>query len=166
MAEPVVSAPSLHFFLRVCKRQEPVLVQAVRPESSVERFDERIVRRLARPGEVQRYGPRISPKVQIARNELRALVDTDRPRMPAADAGSVQRFDDVFGPVAEAWIDHRGDPRERIQDRQNLNFPSRRRLFVHKVHGPGFIRLRRCTTHGVQLRLDAPPWCFVAQLQA
>jgi hypothetical protein len=58
------------------------------------------------------------------------------------------------------------NPRERVDDGQNPDFPPRRQLIVHKVHGPGFIRLRRCTTIVAQLRLDAPLLGFVAQLQA
>ena len=49
----VVSAPSLQLFRRVCKRQEPVSVQALGPEAAVEGLDEGIVSRLAGPAEVQ-----------------------------------------------------------------------------------------------------------------
>ncbi len=39
----VVSAPILHLFRRVGKRQEPVGVQALRPEAAVEGFDVGVV---------------------------------------------------------------------------------------------------------------------------
>ena len=43
----VVSAPILHLFGRVGKRQEPVGVQALRPEATVEGFDVGVVGRLS-----------------------------------------------------------------------------------------------------------------------
>lgn len=49
----VVSTPSLQLFARIRKGQEPVGVQAFGPELAVERLDEAIVGRLARPREVQ-----------------------------------------------------------------------------------------------------------------
>ena len=51
----VVSTPSLAFSDRVIQAHEPVRVQAFRPELAVEGLDERIVGRLARPREVERY---------------------------------------------------------------------------------------------------------------
>ena len=73
----VVSTPSLQLYLRVGKSQEPVRVQALRPEPAVERFDEGIVGRLAGSGEVQRDAATVSPEVEIAGNELRSLIDAD-----------------------------------------------------------------------------------------
>ena len=43
----VVLTPILHLLARVGKRQEPMLVQALRPEATVEGFEIRIVGRLA-----------------------------------------------------------------------------------------------------------------------
>jgi hypothetical protein len=68
-----------------------VRVQTLRPETSVEGFDEGIVGGFARPGEVQRDASLIGPQIQIARDELCALIDTDRcredhrehPKLPA-----------------------------------------------------------------------------------
>ncbi len=79
----VVSAPSLAFSHRVVEAHEPVLAQAFRAELAVEAFDERIVGRLARPAEVERYIPRVGPKIEIARDELAALIDPDRCRIAA-----------------------------------------------------------------------------------
>jgi hypothetical protein len=44
----VVSTPILHLFAGIRKGQEPVLVQAFRTESAVERFDEGVIGRFAR----------------------------------------------------------------------------------------------------------------------
>lgn len=57
----VVSTPSLAFLHGVVEAHEPVLVQALRPELAVERFDERVVGRLARPTEVERDVARVCP---------------------------------------------------------------------------------------------------------
>ena len=57
----VVLAPILQFFLRVRKAQEPVSVQTFRPEATVERFDKRIVGRLAWPREVERHAALVGP---------------------------------------------------------------------------------------------------------
>ena len=45
--------PGVDFGLRVFQRQEPVLVQTLLPEASVEALDLRIVRRLAWPAEIE-----------------------------------------------------------------------------------------------------------------
>src|SRR5258706_15291671 len=52
--------------------------QAFGSELAVERFDEAVVRRLARPREVQHDIILVSPDIEIAGDELRSLVDADR----------------------------------------------------------------------------------------
>ena len=59
----IVSTPTLKLFSGVSQRQEPMRVQAFRAQSTVERFDERIVGRLARPRVVQPLGR--DPEIQI-----------------------------------------------------------------------------------------------------
>jgi hypothetical protein len=71
----VVSEPSLHPFGRIRKRQEPVGVQALTAEAAVERLDEGVVRRLAWPREVERDALGIGPQIEIAADELGALID-------------------------------------------------------------------------------------------
>jgi hypothetical protein len=58
----VVSAPSLQLFGRVCKRQEPVGVQALGPELAVDGLDEGIVRGLSRPAEPAGSAQRIQAR--------------------------------------------------------------------------------------------------------
>lgn len=50
-----VSAPILQLFSGVGKGQEPVGVQALRPEAAVEGFDVGVVGGLFRPAEVERH---------------------------------------------------------------------------------------------------------------
>lgn len=77
----VVSEPSLHLFGRVCKRQEPVRVQALAAEAAVERLDEGVVGGLAGSGEVQLHPLRISPQIKVTGDEFRTLVDPDGSRI-------------------------------------------------------------------------------------
>src|SRR3546814_19132626 len=62
----VVSTPSLQLFRRIGKVQEPMGVQAFRPQPAVERLDERVVGRLAGAREVEDDAALISPKIEIA----------------------------------------------------------------------------------------------------
>ena len=73
----VVSTPFLHFLPGVVKAHEPVSIQTFGPELAVEGLDEGIVSRLAGPGEVERHTFRVGPQVEIARDELGALIDPD-----------------------------------------------------------------------------------------
>ena len=56
----VMSAPGCHLLLGILQVQEPVLVQALLPEPSVERLDEGVVRGLPGLVEVQLYLETIS----------------------------------------------------------------------------------------------------------
>ena len=82
----IVSTPFLHFLPGVVKAHEPVSVQTFGPELAVERLDEGVVGRLAGPGEVERHAFRVGPQVEIAGDELGALIDTDRARIAVLPA--------------------------------------------------------------------------------
>ena len=69
----IVSAPSLAFSDRVVEAHEPVPVQAFRPELAIERFDERVVGRLARSAEVEGHSTCIGPQVEVPGDDLAAL---------------------------------------------------------------------------------------------
>ena len=101
----MVSEPILHLFARICKCQEPVGVQTLRPESTVERLDVCIVRRLPWPGEVECYALCIGPEIKIAADKLDALVDTDGLGIADRFVDPFQCQHQVFTLVAEAWID-------------------------------------------------------------
>ena len=62
----VVSTPILHFRTGVVKAHEPVRIQAFAAEFAVERFDKRIVGRLAGPREVEGDAIRVGPEIEIA----------------------------------------------------------------------------------------------------
>lgn len=70
----VVLYPGFDLLAGVFQGHEPVHVQAFIAQATVERFDERIVRRLTGPGEVHRHPVIVGPLVQADRDELRPVV--------------------------------------------------------------------------------------------
>ena len=162
----VVSAPSLQLFLRIRKRQEPVGVQAFRPQASIEGLDEGIVGRLAGAGEVERDTVGIGPQIKIARDELGSLIDPDRLRIAHHGADLLEPVNDVLGPIAEARINDRGEPGERVDDRQHPDLLPRRQLVVNKIHRPGLVRLDGVPPIVPELGLDPPLRRLVPELQS
>ena len=61
----LVSKPSLAFSTRLIEAQEPVRVQALRPKLPVEAFDDGVVRRLPRSGEVKGHAADEDPKIEF-----------------------------------------------------------------------------------------------------
>jgi len=98
----VVSTPMLRLPPGVVKRQEPTGVQTLRPELAVERLDERVVGRFAQPREVEHDIPLVGPQIEVARDELRALIDPDRLRIAMLAADPFERGDDILAAIAEA----------------------------------------------------------------
>ena len=70
----MVPSPGLDLGSGIVQRQEPVGVQALVAQAAVEALDERIIGRLARAAEVERYAVLIGPAVQCLRDKLRAIV--------------------------------------------------------------------------------------------
>lgn len=73
----VVGPPSFDPLLSVFHRLEPVHVQALVAERSVERFDEAVVRGLARAAEVDPHLMMVRPEVEHAPRELAPVVRED-----------------------------------------------------------------------------------------
>jgi len=82
-------------------------VQALGPELAVKRFDERVVRRLAWPGEVERDASLVGPEIEIPGDELRAQIDADGLRITCLSAHPIERSDNVFAAIAEPRVDCR-----------------------------------------------------------
>ena len=75
-------SPRFRFLLgilqdRNLQGREPVLVQALLPNSPIESLDEGVVRGLTRPAEVQLHSVRVGPLIQTLRRELRSVVHPD-----------------------------------------------------------------------------------------
>lgn len=131
-------------------------VQTLRAQAAVERFDKRIVRRFAGPAEVERDVVLIGSQIEVARDELRALIDADRVGIADVCADALERRNNIFTAIAEPRIDDRREPREQIDDGENAQLRSRRQLIVHEVHRPGLVRARRLLAVIPQFGLHAP----------
>ena len=105
-------------------------------ELAVEGLDERVIRRLARPREVDGKVIRICPEIKIAGNELAALLDANGVRAADLSADPLQSLDRVLRAVAESWIYEGRVLREDIDHGQNPDLLAHRQLVVDEVHSP------------------------------
>jgi len=103
----VLSPISRAFRTRIVQRQEPVLVDALGPNLSIERFHEGIVGRLAGSREVQRHAVAPDPQIEIARDELRTVIDTNAFGHSVDCGHPLQRVDNVRAFLTLAHIDRR-----------------------------------------------------------
>jgi len=162
----VVSAPSVQLFAGVCKAHEPVGVQALRSELAVEGFEEAVVRRLSRPGGVQRDIVGLGPQIQVAGDELAASVDPDRPGISDLSAYPLERLNDILTAIGEPRISRRAVARMRVHHRQNAQLRSQGELVVDEVHRPDLIGTDRIPAVLAKLGFHPPLGMLVAQLQA
>lgn len=70
----MVSTPILHLCPRVVKTHESVGVQALGAELAIETLDVAVVRRLARPGEVEHDTLVKGPQLEITRDKLTTVI--------------------------------------------------------------------------------------------
>ena len=100
----VVSAPILQLLSGIGKRHEPMRVQTLRPELAIEGLNERVIRGFTRPGQVQRHPMGIGPQIEVAADELGALVNRNRLWIADLTAHPFQRLHDIFTAVVEPRI--------------------------------------------------------------
>jgi len=110
-----------------------VRVQAFGPELAVEGLDEAVVGRLAWPREVEHDALLVGPEIEVAADELRALVDADAPGVAHAAADPLKRHNDVLAAITEARIDGRREPGEEVDHGQEFDLAARRELVVDKA---------------------------------
>lgn len=79
----VVPTPILQLFPGIRKTHEPVGVQTLRPELAVEGFDEPVVGRFTRSGEVEGGIVGIRPEIEVVRDEFATVTTPDRLRVYA-----------------------------------------------------------------------------------
>ena len=139
----VVPAPIPQLLPGVFKAHEPVGVQAFRPQLAVERFDEGVVGGLFEAAQVQCDAMGTGPQVQIARDELRSLIDADCAGIARFCADSFQGRHHILTAIAEPWTDRRRELREYVDHRQNLHRPAQCQLVMDKLHGPSLVPDRR-----------------------
>src|SRR3546814_19824783 len=109
--------------------------QAFRPQPAFERLDERVVGRLAGAREVEDDAALISPEIEIAGDELRALLHTDRLGIAGWPAHPVQGRDHVLPAVAETRVEHLREAWEDVNHRSHLSIAHRCQLVVHEEMG-------------------------------
>lgn len=82
-------------------------VAAFATQLAVDRFDERIVRRLARAGEVQNHSALVSLQIHVPGDELDPVVHPDHLGIADLPICLFQREDRDFTALSEPGIDHR-----------------------------------------------------------
>ncbi len=73
-------------------------VQALGAELAIETFDVAIVRRLARPGEVEHDTLVIGPQVEITRDKLTAVIHPNSGRITNLPTNPFKRLNDALEP--------------------------------------------------------------------
>jgi hypothetical protein len=76
-----IPPPSFDLVLGIIQAKKPVLIEVFLPEPAIKGFEISVIRRLPRPGEIQSDMILISPKIDVFRDELRAVVHLDPQRL-------------------------------------------------------------------------------------
>lgn len=114
-------------------------VQAFQPELAVESCDEAVIRGLAGAGDVQGDVVGLGPQIEIAGNELAAVVDPDRLRVADTALLRFQGLDDIFPAIGEAGISGGTKAGMRIDDGQDSQRVAQGQLVMNKIHGPDIV---------------------------
>ncbi len=160
----VVLAPRFDLPAGVVKIEEPVLVQAIKPDTGIEALDERIVCGLARPAEVEDDTVCIRPEIELPRGELAAIVDPDAARFAKDSNGVVEHRDDVGRSRLVSDPERRTDPGEVVDQGQNPKPRTIEQLIIHPVHGPTVIGCNGGYPIIPQFRHDPSPRRLVSHL--
>ena len=73
----VIPSKRIDLLLRVLDRREPVHVQTFFTESPIERFDRRVVGRLAAPAEIEDDAVAVCPEIHRGADELGPVVPSE-----------------------------------------------------------------------------------------
>jgi hypothetical protein len=111
---------------------------------------------LPRPAEVKRDAVRVGPQIQIARDELRSLIDADRRGIAGLGTNPFQGMHHVLAPIAEPMIKDGHIAREGVHHGEHSDLLSCCQLIMDKVHGPGLVGSRGFTAIVAQLGFDPP----------
>ncbi len=130
----LVASPRSQDVLRVFKRFKDVRVQALRTNSRVERLDERVVRRLSWSTEITTHLLTVRPRIQVARNELRTVVDLDHRRFAMRPRQSIEHFNDVAGTEGPMRLRRHSFASVLIDNRQHADLSTIMQLICHEVH--------------------------------
>jgi len=139
----VVPSPALYFVPGILQRHKPVHIQTFVPETAVERFDMRVVRRCPWTGIIQLDLVEVRPGVQRPGNELRPVIDLDSLRQPAGCLEFFKLVADLLAFNGFVHVDGKALPAERVQHRQSPEPLSIVQLIGYEVHAPTFV-YHRC----------------------
>ena len=174
----VVSAPILQLFAGVRKAHEPVRVQAFRPEFRIERLDEPVVGGLSGPREVRRDIVGIGPEIEVAGDELVAVIDSNGLRIADLGADPLQGLDDILPAIGEPGIGRRteagmgvdhgqGEPLCAIGSRKmSSELLTQGELVVDEIHDPDIVRPNGFLAIYAQLGRHPPLGVLVPELKA
>ena len=140
-------------------------VQAFRPELAVERLDEAIIGRLAGAREIQGDVVCIGPEVEVAADELAAIVDPDRLRIAKLATHPFQGLHDVLAAIGEPRIGRGAVAGMDVDDGQNPQLLAQSELVMDEIHRPDLIRPSCLLAIFAQLRLHPPLGMLVPELQ-
>ena len=107
MIRIIVLSPRLDLGAGVLQRLKPMYVQAFVPEAAIERFDRRVVGRLAPMAEVQDDLIGVRSEIHRGADELAAVVAVDPLRQPAIEAEPLERRHDILAgePAADGDVE-------------------------------------------------------------
>src|SRR5579864_3615923 len=158
----VLNAPRFDDAACVGETDEPVLVQALVAEFTVEAFDVRVLVGFAWANERQPHAAAIGPFVEYLAVEFGSVVDRDRLRQSACIRQAVEH--PLYPQSGDRCVDLDGQafPGAVVNDGQTAEAPSADEAVGNEVHRPAHVRGRRL---GQRLALEranpfalAPPY--------
>ncbi len=130
----VLLPPFFNLLSGIFQRQEPVLIQALLADSSIERLDECVVSWLPWPGEVDLDAVHVSPLVKGLRGELSSVINSYRLRQTTFEGDSIQDLHDSLPSQAPINLDPGTNTAKVIDYRKKTNSLPVEELVVHEVH--------------------------------
>ncbi len=91
----IASPPCLTFSLCIGQAQEPVCIQASRPDKAITAINERIVRGLSKAAEVLHDTMLIGPQIKVLRYEFGAIAHSDPMWTATSPSNTLKRIDNI-----------------------------------------------------------------------
>lgn len=140
----VIPSPSLDGDSGIRQAREPALVQAFVPEPPVEAFRVRVLHRLARLDEVQRYAALVRPLIQHPPSELGAIVADDALWQPSGECEMVQYPRDALARKRcinlGINLDHWALASEVVDQSERSEHTTIGQRIAHEVHAPSMLQ--------------------------
>jgi hypothetical protein len=150
----VTDAPRFDRAPRIGETEEPVLVQALVPESAIETLDEGVLHRLPRPDEAQRYSPAVCPRIERSTLKLGPGVDDDPLGKPTRHRQPLEHRHHTLTAQTHLHCDHRALARAGVDERHGAERPSASVSRMQSIAHCSFARVAAgTTTRGTATRL-------------